>query len=190
MPAATTLLAATRGLCSLSMTLKFTLWHVTVLKLERGRLEPKLADPLSVCSDVFPRISIQLLHPNGRCNTHWQCSGGTTRVNRQVDSLAHFSVDCIATKSSALAGFPLTNLLFLGLPIPLAVLFMSSDGTDGATHCCLISIGPLLKGQSSFTALAALISTFPACNCRRLQQPSFDSHSSYDRVRQTRSNDQ
>ena len=62
--------------------------HVTVLELERGRLEPKLADPLSICSNVFSRILIQLLHPNGKCKTHWLCTGSTIRVNRQVDSVA------------------------------------------------------------------------------------------------------
>ena len=44
---------------------------------------------------------------------------------------------------------------------------MSADGTDGATLYFLISIRPLIKGQSYFTALAALVSAFLARNCRR-----------------------
>ena len=84
-------------------------------------------------------------------------------------------VHCIGTKSSTLEGFPLTNRLFVdlfsGLPISLTLLFMPADGTDGATHCFLISVGPLLKGQRSLTALAALVSAFPAWNCRRPGRP-------------------
>ena len=61
-------------------------------------LEPKLPDFVSVCSNVLLRSSVQLLHPNSRCNTHRQRTGSTTRVERQVDSLSHLRVNRIRTQ--------------------------------------------------------------------------------------------
>ena len=61
--------------------------HISILKLECRSLEPKLTDFLSVCSDVLLRISIQLLHPNGRCSTHWQL----TKQHNQSQSSDRFS---------------------------------------------------------------------------------------------------
>ena len=71
--------------------------HVTILKFECRSLEPKLSNLLGVCN-VLLRGSVQLLHPDRRCNTNWQSAGHTTRVNGQIDSLSQPSVDCIGTQ--------------------------------------------------------------------------------------------
>ena len=174
--------AATTWFLQLVHNTELQILHVTILKLECRSLESRLSNLLNVCSNVFLRSSVQLLQSICGRNTHGQSTGGTTRVNRQIDSLSQLSVDSIGAKVSTLVGFPLISCLFLdsfpGLPVSFTVHLVSADSTNEET-CNLL--GGFRQGTTLRSCLCHL------CLCPAVSRlPSFGILPSCDHTRHTR----
>ena len=149
-PAATTWHAATKSVCSLSMTLNFKTLHVPILEFECRNLETKFPNFPSIRCNVLLESPVQVLHPDRGCDPGWQSTGSTTGVNRQTDSLTHLGVDSSGSQISTLVGFPLTFCLLLdpipSQPVLSTVLRTSADSTDEETCNLGILFGLLTRG--------------------------------------------